>query len=191
MSFMEAKGWLRPEERRALRNLATLVVPPDGLIVNIGVEYGASVHCLHDGNPDAVIVAMDIDNSKYEGERYEQVVFWTGDSGGVLQRIWRKNFYGKPIDLLFIDGDHTYEGVKRDLGWLRYVKLGGYVLFHDCYDFSDPGLVHRVVPGVNEAVSEWYGAAGVWVSQSMDSLFGEWKEEESVGTMRIFRRLKL
>ncbi|MEO5953768.1 MAG: class I SAM-dependent methyltransferase [Chloroflexia bacterium] len=38
----------------------------------------------------------------------------------------------KPVDFLFIDGDHTYEGVKQD--WVTYSKLvrpGGLVAFHD------------------------------------------------------------
>lgn len=40
--------------------------------------------------------------------------------------------WAKPIDFLFIDGDHTYEGVKRDFEmfrpWLRKFSL---VAFHD------------------------------------------------------------
>jgi predicted O-methyltransferase YrrM len=38
----------------------------------------------------------------------------------------------RPIDLLLIDGDHTYDGVKKD--WEMYsplVKKGGVVAFHD------------------------------------------------------------
>jgi len=41
------------------------------------------------------------------------------------------------IDLLFIDGDHTYEGVKKD--WEMYsplVKDGGIVVFHDIVDHT-------------------------------------------------------
>jgi predicted O-methyltransferase YrrM len=39
---------------------------------------------------------------------------------------------GRQIDLLFIDGDHTYEGVKKD--WEMYsplVRSGGLIVFHD------------------------------------------------------------
>jgi predicted O-methyltransferase YrrM len=39
---------------------------------------------------------------------------------------------GRPVDLLFIDGDHTYEGVKED--WEMYsplVRSGGLIVFHD------------------------------------------------------------
>jgi predicted O-methyltransferase YrrM len=40
--------------------------------------------------------------------------------------------YNKEIDLLFIDGDHRYEGIKMDCErWIPKVKLNGYILFHD------------------------------------------------------------
>jgi predicted O-methyltransferase YrrM len=36
------------------------------------------------------------------------------------------------LDVLFIDGDHTYEGVKRDfLLYAPLVRPGGIVAFHD------------------------------------------------------------
>lgn len=39
---------------------------------------------------------------------------------------------GRPIDLLFIDGDHTYEGAKKDyLGYRHFVREGGIIAFHD------------------------------------------------------------
>ena len=39
---------------------------------------------------------------------------------------------GNPIDLLFIDGDHAYEGVKSDfLTYRHFVREGGVVAFHD------------------------------------------------------------
>lgn len=39
---------------------------------------------------------------------------------------------GRPIDVLFIDGDHRYEGVKQDfLSYRPLVRDGGLILFHD------------------------------------------------------------
>lgn len=39
---------------------------------------------------------------------------------------------GRMIDVLFIDGDHRYEGVKQDfLCYRRFLRDGGLVFFHD------------------------------------------------------------
>jgi hypothetical protein len=36
------------------------------------------------------------------------------------------------VDFLFIDGDHTYEGVKQDFEmYKQFVKPGGWIGFHD------------------------------------------------------------
>jgi predicted O-methyltransferase YrrM len=42
---------------------------------------------------------------------------------------------GEKLDLLFIDGDHSYEGVKQDFEmYSPFVKEGGIVAFHDILD---------------------------------------------------------
>jgi hypothetical protein len=39
------------------------------------------------------------------------------------------------LDFLFIDGDHTYEGVKQDYEMYKHlVKPGGWIGFHDIKD---------------------------------------------------------
>ena len=54
-----------------------------------------------------------------------------------------KNF---PISLLFVDGDHTYEGVKKDFIH-HWNYLNGPCLAHD---YTDP-----TCPGVTEFIDEW------------------------------------
>jgi cephalosporin hydroxylase len=40
-----------------------------------------------------------------------------------------------PLDFMFIDGDHTYEGVRADfINFHPFVKTGGYIAFHDILD---------------------------------------------------------
>lgn len=47
------------------------------------------------------------------------------------------------VDLLFIDGDHTYEGVKADWeAYKQFMRVGSIVVFHD-YDWAEG--VQRVV----------------------------------------------
>jgi cephalosporin hydroxylase len=46
----------------------------------------------------------------------------------------------KKIDLLFIDGDHSYEGVKKDFEmYAPLVRDDGIIAFHDIVDIPDDG----------------------------------------------------
>ena len=41
----------------------------------------------------------------------------------------------RKVDILFIDGDHSYDGVKKDFDlYNKYVKEGGYIVFDDYND---------------------------------------------------------
>lgn len=61
-------------------------------------------------------------------------------------------FSGGSLDLVFVDADHSYEGVKRDIAhWLRKVKPGGWLGGHD-YDNADPRFDFS---GVKRAVDEF------------------------------------
>ncbi len=51
-------------------------------------------------------------------------------------------FFDKPLDFLFIDGDHTYPAVMRDyMQWTPFLKTGGILAMHDSRQFRihDPG----------------------------------------------------
>ena len=49
-----------------------------------------------------------------------------------------------PLDMIFIDGDHTYDGVHSDYTLYRkFVRPGGIIMFHDIEDTP----YHRNYPG--------------------------------------------
>ncbi len=57
------------------------------------------------------------------------------------------------LDMVFIDGDHSYEGAKSDFERFgRRVRVGGAVLFDDCYDDGFFRVPHT--EGVGRAVAE-------------------------------------
>lgn len=78
-------------------------------------------------------------------DRFLRSVFpCVGDS-----KLWC-TIWDQPIDFLYVDGDHSYEGCKADLiGWSPHVRPGGIILGHD-YETHDGCLF----PGVAKAVDE-------------------------------------
>lgn len=68
-----------------------------------------------------------------------------GFSEDVYQR-WDK----RPIDLIYIDGAHTYEAVKKDCQWLDEVVAGGYAAFDDW------------IRPVEQAANEYFASHGGW-----------------------------
>jgi predicted O-methyltransferase YrrM len=60
-----------------------------------------------------------------------------------------------PCDLVFLDGDHSYEGARADLErWAPALRPGGHLLLHDAVDSGGWGTVH---PGVVRLVAELAG----------------------------------
>ena len=176
-------GWETADEQAFLLRLAQNV-PADGRIVEIGGEWGMSASLFCKGAlPDVKITTVDV----FPGDmlvghranlveagyvnRSEQI---QGDSTAVGKQ-WDRG----AIDLLFIDGDHAYEGVKRDIdAWVRFVPVGGIVAFHDCACVTNK-LPHALHFEVTRAVSEWY-----WGTK------GKWRALTSVDTILSFERVK-
>ena len=70
------------------------------------------------------------------------VIVATSHSAETVSRIQDK-LNSRELDMLFIDGDHSYDGVKSD--WEMYsplVRKGGLVLFHDVANWvNEPEVV--------------------------------------------------
>ena len=63
------------------------------------------------------------------------------------------------LDLVFIDGDHSYNGCKRDIAaWLPKVKRGGWLGGHDYHNHAEPQFDFT---GVDRAVDEFARNFGV------------------------------
>lgn len=68
--------------------------------------------------------------------RRQRLAVWSADSHATETRDEVRRFFrGEPLDVVFIDGDHTYEGVRRDFElYAPLVRPGGVIAFHDIVD---------------------------------------------------------
>ena len=75
-----------------------------------------------------------------------------------------------PLDMVFIDGDHSYAGVKNDYEkMIEWIRGGGILAFHDCVHFA----------GVSKVIGEAL-ASGSWqIKGHIDNLF--WLQKIEVG----------
>lgn len=122
---------------------------PGDVYVEIGVDEGKSMHTAHYFAKEGVyIIGIDI-HDVYIHEKSigrgafaeKEGIIGTGKKGFFIHgdadefaALW-----SKPISLLFIDGGHDYEEVKKNAeAWVPKVKKGGVVLFHDI-DYHAPG----------------------------------------------------
>lgn len=72
------------------------------------------------------------------------------------------------IDLIFIDGDHSYEACRADIAaWAPFVKPGGVIAFHDFGSRAD-GVTRAIFEAVKAGrFSEIVGVAGTIIAFRM------------------------
>ncbi|MDQ3821878.1 MAG: class I SAM-dependent methyltransferase [Actinomycetota bacterium] len=133
--------------------------------------------------PDAVLVSVDLpaeygtpaspDDLRRLARRGQRLEVVRGDShADETRRQVEEALDGRAVDFLMIDGDHTYEGVKRDFElYSPLVRDGGLVAFHDV-------LPHPNMPGVEvdrlwRELRERY-EHDEFVEPGHDLGFGEW-----------------
>ncbi|MBN1320286.1 MAG: class I SAM-dependent methyltransferase [Thermoleophilia bacterium] len=140
----------RTDELTALVSLIAAERPRFSL--EIGTAAGGTLFLLcRTSDPEGLILSVDLPRGPYGGgyrkhreklyrsfaKEGQRLVLIRGDShspethAAVVSAL-----EGAKLDLLIVDGDRTYEGVKRD--WQDYgplVRTGGVVAFHDvCHD---------------------------------------------------------
>jgi hypothetical protein len=161
-------------ERECLARLAE-EVKPDGLIVEIGALYGGMTAVMALANKKAHVITIDdfswhpaddvptsaallMENMAKVGVKNVEVI--EGDSR-VIGVTW-----GEPIDLIFIDGGHSFDWVYPDL--CNFAPHAQVVALHD---YGNP----------------------FWktIKQAVDKFLGdhpEWMLAQVVGTVAVLRR---
>ncbi len=148
--FEYSRGSIRPLQ--IAEELASLAAQVRQLrprtVLEIGTANGGTLFLwTRLADAGATIVSIDLPGGKFGGGYPSErgIVYRRFTRSTQKLHLLRENshdprtrakavrlFGGEPIDLLFIDGDHTYEGVKQD--WEQYsplVRPGGMVVFHD------------------------------------------------------------
>ena len=150
--------------------------------VEIGTCHGGSLFSwTQAAAPDARIVSIDLPAGPGGGgytaeyaKRFQQfcapgqqlTCIRADSTADDTVRRTRDALGGEPIDLLFIDGDHSYEGASRDFAlYAPMVRHGGLVMFHDIRHTENPERfgVHRLWHELRERHSsvEFVGSEGV------------------------------
>jgi predicted O-methyltransferase YrrM len=123
-------------------------------VVEIGTAAGGVLYCLSQlSDPDALLVSIDIPEGLYgDGQDDEECELFSTFVGARqrLEFIRDRSFHystkcdlsalldGRKVDLLFIDGDHSYAGVKSDFEmYSEFVDRDGLIAFHDIQMFPE------------------------------------------------------
>lgn len=131
------------------------------IILEIGTANGGSLFSLCKLAPaDAVIISIDLPAGRFGGgypewktpiyelfKKEDQKLFLLREDSHLVETVVKikKILNGKQIDFMFIDGDHTYEGVKKDFEmYSTLAKSGGVIAFHDV----TPGGLEEFTGGV-------------------------------------------
>ena len=162
------EGLLAIQETRFLYHLAKSAKT----VVEIGSFRGKSCVLMLEGaeahgNTDLRITCIDPHEPTHFGafkdedhEAFERTI----RAHGFADLVDHKRMYshdavaewdGAPIDVLWVDGDHSYEGAKTDfVDWSPFVRSGGVIAAHDAY--------RERFPGVLKAWNEVIGSSDEW-----------------------------
>lgn len=132
-------------------------LPNNPIVVNIGAGNGCSSLAFLLSRPDLRLITVDIQKEPHPkgclSAEYDTLVNAGIDMSRHQQIYNDSKLVGKKrsikADMVFIDGDHTYQGCRGDIeAWTPRIKPGGVLAIHD----YEP--VPIAWPGVYQAVNE-------------------------------------
>ncbi len=143
-------GLIRPQQARSeILQLATLVCDrKPKTVVEVGTATGGTlfIWCAL-AAPEATIVSVDLPAGIHGGgyPAWKTPLYQSFAAPGQRLHLLRRDSHdpdtvreveallsAKQVDFLFLDGDHSYEGVKKDYElYAPLVAPGGVIAFHD------------------------------------------------------------
>lgn len=135
-----------PQEIEALYRAVCRLAPKT--VLEIGTARGGTLYLwTQAAAADAIIVSVDLPGGKFGGAYPDCRIPFYQAFARASQRVHllrcdshdtetyeevRRLFEKRPVDFAFIDGDHTYAGVKADFQlYGPLVRPGGLIAFHD------------------------------------------------------------
>jgi predicted O-methyltransferase YrrM len=111
------------------------------VILEIGTARGGTLFLFSNiAHEEATLISVDLYQTieakalfKYIKKEKQKIFLIQGDSHNIetLKKI-KEILKDNKVDFLFIDGDHSYEGVKKDFEmYSPLVRKGGIIAFHD------------------------------------------------------------
>jgi len=165
--------------------------------MEIGTYAGGTLFFLTRlASPDATIISIDLPGGRFGGgygtlrkwvyQRFARgrqgLHLFQGDSHAseMLNRV-KEVLGGQPLDYLFIDGDHTYEGVRKDFEMYGpLVRRGGVIALHDIVEhppetgcevsrfWNEIKTQYRHRELIENANQGWAGIGVIYVDQPAD-----------------------
>lgn len=145
-------GWILLYEESLLQSLAN-TLSEEAMVVNIGAGPGTSTAAILRGLlhlERANLLSIDVEYNKdeiatleeqglYDTEKY---TFFKGRSDEAVKNLEAN------LDMVFVDGEHSYTAVFNDLkSYSELIKPGGLLI---CHDYKDPRQVE-----VTKAIDDW------------------------------------
>jgi len=136
------------------RNQILPLMPKGGVCAEVGTQTGGfAKHILSILQP-RILHIFDLDFSLFDHDHFRlpieqgRVQLHQSDSSSSLGAL-----PGQPFDFIYIDGDHSYAGVTRDLVQAaRKIKDGGWIV---CNDYTLYSPLEKSKYGVYRAVNEF------------------------------------
>ena len=148
--FSDKGRFIRPMQvRDEIESLLTMLKErKPKYILEIGTARGATLFLLSRiASPDAIIISLDLPGGKFGGgySAFRIPLYRSFALKNQRISLLRENSHDSKafekvkgilgenrLDFLFIDGDHTYEGVKKDFeSYSLLVKKSGIIALHD------------------------------------------------------------
>ena len=179
--FLPRGALLAEEESRLFeisqgRNLAVdlgTFFGRSAIILSLGARHVLTIDAFEDITHDKK-QGFDLSYKEFFDENkhyFERVIRQLRNYSNIeIIRGWTWENTRPQVDVLFIDADHSYEGVKRDYeAWLPFVRRGSLIVFHD-YSHPHRGVI-RFIDELQETTDD------VLPIRSLDT-----------GSLRVFRK---